>query len=75
MSECIDIAPRSVRFFRVVIGEWEYTYEIPPEADYIRVVIDVEDNNLIVKEIKFGGVDKTIPWKSRFPAGYWEKRS
>ena len=64
MSEYVDIAPRPVRFYRVVMGEWEYTYEITPEMTWIRIDISTEgDFPLVLAWI--GEEMQAIPLKTR----------
>ena len=65
MSKYIDVAPRPIRFYRVVVGEWEYTYAIPPEAEWIRIDIDTEDDIPIVREVEDGQEVVSPLWAER----------
>ena len=64
MSEYVDIAPRPVRLYRVIVGEWEYTYEITTEMDWVRFDIDGDDSIPIARAV-VEGRETLISWKSR----------
>ena len=71
MSEYVDIAPRPVRFYRVIVGEWEYTYEITPEMTWIRIDINAEAEGelpTIRAVVWIGEKEHVIPWKTRILA-------
>ena len=69
MSEYIDVAPRPIRFYRVVVGEWEYTYEITPEMTFIRIDISINTEGAFPLVVAWIGEEaQAIPWKTRILA-------